>query len=307
MTARDTGRSRTVLGLLIFASITLITLDGSRGDGSPLAPVRTLAANVLGPTESAVATAVRPITALPDRFRTVADLQERNDRLESDNARLQAQLQINALVRHRGEELGGLIDVANRQGFQIVPAQVVALGPAQSFGLTVTIDAGTRDGVDSDMTVLNDDGLVGRVVTADAFTSTVLLIVDAESVVGGRISSSSELGFLDGGGSLDADGTLSMSLVDQAAVPQVGDTVVSWGSRRGAPYVPAVPIGRVVALRHSPRELSSIATIQPAVDFSSLDIVGVVVGSEPRAARSPLNGQDIRPTTGPVTGPVNAG
>jgi rod shape-determining protein MreC len=303
MTARDTGRSRTVLGLLIFASITLITLDGTRGDGSLLAPVRTVVANALGPTESAVATALRPITALPDRFRTVTDLQERNNRLESDNARLQAQLQASDLVRHRGEELDGLIDIANRQGFQIVPAQVVALSPAQSFGLTVTIDAGTRDGVDSDMTVLNDDGLVGRVVTADAFTSTVLLIVDAKSVVGGRLSSSLELGFLDGGGNQDADATLSMSLVDQAAMPQVGDTVVSWGSPNGAPYVPAVPIGRVVAVRHSPRELSSIATIQPAVDFSSLDIVGVVVGSDPRPARPPLTSKENRQ----ATGPVNAG
>ena len=298
MTARDTGRSRTVLGLLIFASITLITLDGTRGDESLLAPVRTVAANALGPAESVVATALRPITALPDRFRTVADLQERNNQLESENARLLARVRANDLVGQRGEEFDGLIDIANRQGFEIVPAQVVGFGPAQSFGLTVTIDAGTRDGVDSDMTVLNDTGLVGRVVSADTFTSTVLLIVDAESVVGGRVSSSRELGFLDGGGSLNADGTLSMSLVDQTAVPQTGDTVVSWGSPNGAPYVPAVPIGRVVSVQHSPRELSSIATIQPAVDFSSLDLVGVVIGSDPRASRPPLNIQQDRQATG---------
>jgi rod shape-determining protein MreC len=307
MTARDSGRSRTVLGLLILASLTLITLDGSRGEGSPLAPVRTAAANVLGPAESVVATAVRPITGIPAHFRTVGALQARNDQLESDNARLQAQLKASELVRHRDEQLGGLIDVGNRLGFQIVPAQVVALGPAQSFGLTVTIDAGTRDGVAADMTVLNDDGLVGRVLRADAFTSTVLLIVDVQSVVGGRLASSMELGFLDGDGSLNAGGTLSMSLVDRDAVPQAGDTVVSWGSRNGAPYVPAVPIGRVVAVQHSPRELSSTATVQPAVDFSSLDIVGVVVGSNPRAARPALSEHATGPATGPALDPVNPG
>ena len=300
MMARDTGRSRTVLGLLIFASVTLITLDGTRGQDSPLAPAHTAAANVLGPTESVVATALRPIRALPGRLSTVAEMQERNDRLESDVARLRAQLAANELVQRRAGQLDGLIDVANRRGFRIVPAQVVALGPAQSFGLTVTIDAGTRDGVNADMTVLNDDGLVGRVVSADAFTSTVLLIIDVQSVVGGRLSSTMELGFLAGDGTLNADRTMSMSLVDQDAAPQPGDTVVSWGSPNGEPYVPAVPIGRVVAVQHSPRELSSTATVQPAVDFSSLDLVGVVIDSNPRAARQPLNDRAVRPRTGPV-------
>jgi len=303
MTARDTGRSRTVFGLLILASVTLITLDGTTREGSPVEPVRTAAANVFGPAESLVASAVRPITDLPSHFRTVGDLQERNARLESENDRLQAQLETSVLAQHRADQLDGLVDIGGRQGLQIVPAQVIAVGPAQSFGLTVTIDAGTRDGVAPDMTVLNDDGLVGRVVDADAFTSTVLLIVDADSVVGGRLSSSTELGFLDGEGNLNSDGTLSMSLIDQQAVPQTGDTVVSWGSRNDAPYVPAIPVGWVVSVQRSPRELSATATVEPYVDFSSLDIVGVVVGTDPRAARPRLNDQAI----GAATGRVNAG
>jgi rod shape-determining protein MreC len=307
MTARDSGRSRTVLGLLILASVTLITLDGTTGKGSPVAPLRTGAANVLGPAESAIASAVRPITDLPSHLRTLGEMQARNDRLASDNARLQAQLETSALAQNRTDQLDGLADVSSRHGFQIVPAQVIALGAAQSFGQTVTIDAGTRDGVAADMTVLDDDGLVGRVVRADAFTSTVLLIVDADSVVGGRLSSSMELGLLDGDGNLSADGTLSMSLVDEDAVPQTGDTVVSWGSRNDAPYVPAVPIGRVLSVHRSPRELSTTATVQPYVDFSSLDIVGVVVGTDPRAARARLGNEATGPSTHPWTGPVSAG
>src|SRR4029453_13033629 len=230
-------------------------------------------------------------------------LQERNAGLESENDRLQAQLETSVLAQHRADQLDGLIDIGGRQGLPIPPAQVIACGPAQSFGLTVTIDAGKRDGVAADMTVLNDDGLVGRVVGADAFTSTVLLIGDADSVVGGRLSSSTELGFLDGDGNLNSDGTLSMSLIDQQAVPQTGDTVVSWGSRNGAPYVPAIPVGWVMSVQRSPRELSATATVEPYVDFSSLDIVGVVVGTDPRAARPRLNDQAI----GAATGRVNAG
>ena len=102
--------------------------------------------------------------------------------------------------RNRVAELDGLLASARGTGYALVPARVVAMGPAQSFSRTVTIDAGTRSGVHPDMTVLNNDGLVGRVLRADRSTATVLLLVDQESVVGGRLGSSMEVGFLRGRG-----------------------------------------------------------------------------------------------------------
>ena len=52
---------------------------------------------------------------------------------------------------------------------------------------TVTIDAGSAAGLQPDMTVINNDGLVGRVLRVTRTTATVLLIVDTDSVVGGRV------------------------------------------------------------------------------------------------------------------------
>ena len=76
------------------------------------------------------------------------------------------------------------------------------MGSAQSFNHTVTIDAGTADGVRPDMTVLNGDGLVGRVVRTTEATATVLLIGDRNSTVGGRLNSTMALGFVSGRGEL---------------------------------------------------------------------------------------------------------
>jgi rod shape-determining protein MreC len=143
----------------------------------------------------------------------------------------------------------------------------------------VTIDAGTSSGVHADMTVLNSDGLVGRVVRTTRTTATVLLIVDTESVVGGRVGASLKVGFLRGRGGLGDHGVLDLQLVDQAAAPAKGDTIVTWGSQGGAPYVSGVPIGRVTAVYASLRESSHRAVIQPYVDFGALDLVGVVVPS----------------------------
>ncbi|MDQ3485250.1 MAG: rod shape-determining protein MreC, partial [Actinomycetota bacterium] len=163
----------------------------------------------------------------------------------------------------------------------VVPAQVVAIGPAQSFSRTVTIDAGTTSGVQPDLTVVNADGLVGRVVSATSTTATVLLIVDGNSTIGGRLGGSMELGFLYGDGGIGNDGVLELSLVDHTVSPRAGDTVLTWGSRNGAPYIPGVPIGEVVSVRSSPAELTETATIDPYVDFSSLDVVAVVTSVEP--------------------------
>ena len=117
-------------------------------------------------------------------------------------------------------------------------------------------------------------------------TATVLLVVDAESVVGGRIGESMQLGFLHGRGDLGSSGRLDLELVDDAVVPAKGDVVVTWGSEDGAPYVPGVPVGRVTAVFSSLRQTSQRAVIAPFVDFGALDVVGVVVPSGTHSDRS---------------------
>jgi rod shape-determining protein MreC len=96
-----------------------------------------------------------------------------------------------------------------------------------------------------------------------------------------------ELGFLDGDGSLSGDGTLELSLVDHTVSPKVDDEVVSWGSRNEAPYVAGVPIGKVTSVHSSPAELTETATIDPYVDFSSLDLVAVITDAPPVSAQQP--------------------
>ena len=160
------------------------------------------------------------------------------------------------------------------------------MGPAQSFSRTVTIDAGTTSGVHPDMTVLNSDGLVGRVLRADRSTATVLLLVDQESVVGGRLGSSMEVGFLRGRGQAGDAARLDLDLVDASASATKGDALVTWGSRNNAPYVPGIPIGRVTDVYSTPRQQSTQAVITPYVDFTSLDLVGVVADKDVKSDRT---------------------
>jgi rod shape-determining protein MreC len=278
--------SRTVLVLLLLASFTIITLDVRGGESSPLDPVRSAAGDVLGPVESGTAAAVRPFAAVPHFFRTTGGLRRDVAALRSENARLKGELANASISRNRAAELDGLLASAKNTGYALVPSRVVAMGPAQSFSRTVTIDAGTTSGIRPDMTVLNNDGLVGRVLRTDRSTATVLLLVDRESVVGGRLGSSMEVGFLRGRGRAGDAARLDLDLVDASASAAEGDSLVTWGSRDGAPYVAGVPIGRVDSVYSSPRQQSTRAVITPYVDFTSLDLVGVVVDKDTKSDRT---------------------
>ena len=78
---------------------------------------------------------------------------------------------------------------------------------------------------------------------------------------------------------------LDLRLVDDASVPSRDDTVVTWGSTSG-PYEPGVPIGRITEVYSSLREASQRAVVEPFVDFSSLDVVGVMVPSGSESDRA---------------------
>lgn len=278
--------SRALLVALLLACASLITLDYHGGPDSPMEPARRVAGEVFGPIETGTTAALRPFTAVPDWFRSHGSMREEIHELEAENARLRSEAATSGYDRNRLEEFDGLTAAASSLGYALVPARVVGLGPSQSFSSTVTIDAGSRAGVHPDMTVVNNDGLVGRVLRVTSTTATVLLIVDADSVVGGRVGESMEVGFLHGRGILGDTGRLDLELVDDAEVPARHDTVVTWGSEGGAPYVSGVPVGQVTSVYSSLRETSQRAVIDPFVDFGSLDLVGVVVPSGSTSDRS---------------------
>ena len=141
--------------------------------------------------------------------------------------------------------------------------------------------------------MINNDGLVGRVVSAGRHSATVLLIVDQRSMVGARLGSNAEVGFLQGRGEIDGDGRFDLDLVDNSETPGKDDVVVTWGSRNGSPYVAGIPIGSVEAVFSSPREQAKHAVIRPFVDFSSLDLVGVVVTEDTEGDRPVIKAGEI--------------
>lgn len=285
-----------LLALLLVTSVSLITIDYRGGDRSPLDGLRSLAAAVFGPVEQVAAAIAGPVSDAVDSVSRLGEGRDEVDRLRRENEELTRRLRTSKLDRNRAAELDELLRLAGAGRYRVVPAQVIAIGSAQSFSWTVTIDAGTGDGIHPDMTVLNGDGLVGRVKTAGPSTATVLLAVDPDSSVGVRLEGSMEVGFTTGQGIGDG-GALDLRLLDGQSTVVRGDRLVTFGSQGDTPYVPGVPVGEVRSVQGTPGSQTRTAVVDPYVDFTALDLVGVVVEpprKDPRDAVLPP-----RPTASP--------
>ncbi|MET7303157.1 rod shape-determining protein MreC [Embleya sp. NPDC005575] len=298
---RDSRHGRLVLVLLLAISFALITVDIRGGRNSPIANVRDWASAVFGPAERGVSAAVDPVGRAVNAVKDAGSHEGEKKRLQDENAKLRQQVDNIEFDRNRAAELDKLLKVSSAGQYKIKPARVVAVGPAQGFSWTVTIDAGAGDGIKPDMTVVNGDGLVGRVTHVGPMTATVLLATDPGFAVGSRLAGSMEIGITSGRG----DKPMNLKLLNGQANVKKGDRLVTFGSQGGKPFVAGVPVGEVAEVRNTPGELTRSVEVKSYVHFSSLDTVGVVIEpprTDPRDAVLPPLAQEVAapPSTPPA-------
>ena len=92
--------------------------------------------------------------------------------------------------------------------------------------------------------MLTGEGLVGRTKRVGPYTSTVVLLVDPDFTVGGRLSRLGGVGLVSGQGA----GGLRYELIDADAQVRVGDVLTTTASDT---FVPDVPVGRVARGAHA--------------------------------------------------------
>ncbi|MFG3204787.1 rod shape-determining protein MreC [Streptomyces sp. NPDC048192] len=293
---RDTKESRLLLVLLVAIAFALITVDIRGGRNSPVDGARQAAAAVFGPVENGLSSAVDPVGNAVSAIRDSGNRHDRLARLEKENAALKAKLGSDDRNRSRLNQLDKMLKLAGEGQYGIKGAQVIAIGAAQGFSWTITIDAGAHDGIKRDMTVLNGDGLVGRVTTVGPDTSTVLLANDPDFTVGTRMEGSDELGFASGQG----DRPLRVELLNAKAEVKKGDRLVTFGSEADKPFVPGVPVGVVSRVEPSNGGLTRTVYVTPYVGFSKLDIVGVVVQAPKKDPRDEVLPAKPKPVPTPT-------
>ena len=211
--------------------------------------------------------AIQDFLAAP---RDIASLRTRNAELQKQVSDLQAQV-INLQQRvNETEILAALVDFSRSNPESSYKAASVIGRDPSPFLHYIIINRGSNDGILRGMPVVTSEGLVGRVDAVIADASRVQLITDPASLVNVHLKNANTDATLSG----SITGDISLDQISQDAAIQPGDLILTSGLGGGFP--PDLIVGQVVNVRKLPAELFQQATIQPAVDFSRLQIVLII-------------------------------
>lgn len=162
------------------------------------------------------------------------------------------------------------------QRLQLQPVRVL-----ESYKGILKIDQGSRHGIRPSMAVISENGVVGIVIEAGVFTSTVATLHHVDCRIGAMVQRNrlrAYDGIIHAGGS-NLSLFCTMDYIDLKDEVRMGDLVVTSPESL---FPAGYPIGVVTAI-HGGGTLWKSAEIQPAVDPYRLDEVFVVRQATPRA------------------------
>ena len=278
------NRGRLLLISLIVTSLFLITLD-LRGV-QIISGLRSGSQSALSPVQEVAATIFRPIGNFFSDVTHLGRTRGEINRLKAANEKLRQELINRKNADAELVQLKSVLDLAGTAKYKIVSAKVISLGSTSSFTQTITIDAGTNDGVRQNMTVITGLGLVGVVKISYPNSALVQLTTDPAFRVGARVAGSQQIGILSGQGSRKA----VLQLLDNQTTLKVGDVILARGSQNNRPFVPGVPIGEVTKVDNAAGAVTQTADVKLYVNFAALSVVSIVVGApeaDPRDALVP--------------------
>jgi rod shape-determining protein MreC len=212
-------------------------------------------------------------------------VQEENERLKQQISALQIRLQQERSLAQQSQSLQKLLELKTSSELATTAANVIAGGASPEFR-TITIDKGTSEGVHGDMAVISPAGIVGRVIQPSPRAAKIQLLIDRNAAAGAMVERTRAQGVVIGTGADE----LRMDYVSGSAEVKAGDVVVTSGI--DGIYPKGFVIGQIQSVKRGAGGYSSIV-IRPAVDFSALEAVLIVVTPRPKAqAGTPGADQD---------------
>src|SRR5207244_7590857 len=108
---------------------------------------------------------------------------------------------------------------------------------------TLTINRGKQDGIESDMPVVTDEGLVGKTTTVSPNITVVLLVADESCRVAANVEGTREQGIVTGERVAGQSPLLNLNFLSKQANLQPGQKAYSLGVGRAFP--PSLRIAKI--------------------------------------------------------------
>jgi len=216
----------------------------------------------------------KQITSVRTGLKSLDQLEHENAALQVENRELRATNQGLRDVEHEVNRLRHALNYRERSVFKLIAAEIIARD-SSTWWRTITINRGRRDGIETDMPVVTDLGLVGKTTTVSDSISVVLLVSDENCRLAASVEGSREQGIVSGERTTTGlTPLLNLNFLSKQADLKPGQKVYTSGV--GGVFPSGLLVGVVKSYRV--RELDGQAQLTPAVDLSHLEDVFVVTG-----------------------------
>lgn len=258
---RRGARGRDAFWLYMGVALALMAMEAF-GAGVPR-QIRGYANDIIAPVLSLLEEPVRAVQGGLERIAGVSDIYLENESLREENDTLRQWREAAQRLILENERLRQILKVPQREVPPVATAHVIGVGGG-AFERNVLINAGGSDGVDRDLPVVDDQGLVGRTIEVGYLTTRVLLITDLNSRVPVRLERTGDVAIAEG----QNEPLMRLRFLPVNATVAVGDRVVTSG--HGGLFPPDIPVAQVASID------ADIILLQPLSVMETLDFVRVM-------------------------------
>ncbi|NOZ41833.1 MAG: rod shape-determining protein MreC [Alphaproteobacteria bacterium] len=232
-------RHRFPSAFFIILALALLVFGGN--SALVVARIRSEIVNFFVPVLDIASRPIELANNFVDWTRQVAIVFSDNERLRAENRQLrQAQITASQLAIDN-QRLKKLLNVGAGRVNIIAAARVVADSDSPFFK-SVLINRGTRDGVKKGQAIINEDGIVGRVINVGSSSSRVLLVTDINSRIPVKLAANGINMILEG----DNSPFPKLAFLPIGKKPAIGDLVLTSGYGMVFPH--DLPVGQVVKI-----------------------------------------------------------
>lgn len=239
-------------------------------------PLNAVCGGVITPLQNGIANVGGYLNKRKEELSEIKDLLKENEELRQLVGTLTMENIALSQERYELTRLRMLYDLDDQySSYKTTGARVIAKDSGNWYHSFV-INKGSKDGVELDMNVIADGGLVGRVTDVGPHWAKVMSIIDDGSNVSAMVLSTSDNMIISGDLTLYEDGLISFEkLIDKYDRVSEGDKVVT--SNISDKYLPGILIGYVTDIAKDSNNLTKSGSITPVVDFEHLEEVLVVL------------------------------
>jgi rod shape-determining protein MreC len=280
---KQVRRRRAVLALLIVGSFVLLTITYGQGSNGLQRGVST----IFSPVQSVSDRALKPARDLVDWFDKTFDARGENSRLKSELVIARTQAVAGQEALQENKQLRQLVELDRGPALASLPykevtGRVTARSPTV-WHSSVTVDAGSGDGVHVDDPVISGDGVVGRIASVEPGSSQVMLLTDHESAISAKVLPAGVQGVVKP--EVGNPEELILDFIDSTKRVHGGLTVVTAGWRAqglASLFPPGLPLGEVTKASIVEQEAKEQVKVRPYADLRNLDLVQVLTGGSRR-------------------------